>query len=127
MSDSQTGFDANATALKSVVNAASNHPEGPQMHLHRPANHESTHSWLAKILPPSTLESYENKFHMGNYVIDRRTGDKSFEAMSIYVRVGTNTFPRRMQAALLVLRTILTLAIVCGCNSKIFSFERKRG
>ena len=25
---------------------------------------------------------------MGNYVIDRQTGQKSFESMSIYVRVG---------------------------------------
>jgi phosphatidylserine decarboxylase len=30
----------------------------------------------------------ENKFHLGNYVIDRQTGEKSFEAMSVYVRIG---------------------------------------
>jgi phosphatidylserine decarboxylase len=30
----------------------------------------------------------ENKFHLGNYVLDRQTGEKTFEAMSIYVRVG---------------------------------------
>jgi phosphatidylserine decarboxylase len=40
------------------------------------------------MLPASTLDNLESKFHMGNYVIDRQTGQKSFEAMSIYVRVG---------------------------------------
>ncbi|GAM83068.1 hypothetical protein ANO11243_010540 [Dothideomycetidae sp. 11243] len=30
----------------------------------------------------------ENAFHLGNYVIDRKTGQKSWEAMSIYVRLG---------------------------------------
>ena len=29
---------------------------------------------------------------MGNYVIDRKTGEKSFEAMSIYVRLGMHLY-----------------------------------
>ena len=29
---------------------------------------------------------------MGNYVIDRQTGEKSFEAMSIYVRLGMHLY-----------------------------------
>ena len=29
---------------------------------------------------------------MGNYVIDRETGEKSFEAMSIYVRLGMHLY-----------------------------------
>ncbi|KAK4692023.1 phosphatidylserine decarboxylase, partial [Lecanoromycetidae sp. Uapishka_2] len=88
MSDTQTSFDASAKALDSLTNAAENHPELPQTHLHRPANHESSHAWLAKVLPASTLDKMETRFHMGNYVIDRKTGEKSFEAMSIYVRLG---------------------------------------
>lgn len=88
MSETQVDFDASAKALNSLTTAAENHPESPIAHLHRPANHESTHSWLGKILPASTLNDLESRFHMGNYVIDRQTGEKSFEAMSIYVRLG---------------------------------------
>lgn len=88
MSETQVDFDASAKALNSLTTAAENHPESPIAHLHRPANHESTHSWLGKILPASTLNDLESRFHMGNYVIDRRTGEKTFEAMSIYVRLG---------------------------------------
>jgi phosphatidylserine decarboxylase len=88
MSDTQAGFKASAKALNALTNAAENHPEHPQSNLHRPANHESAHSWLAKVIPPEALESLENSFHMGNYVIDRQTGKKTFEAMSLYVRLG---------------------------------------
>ncbi|KAL2052940.1 hypothetical protein ABVK25_006881 [Lepraria finkii] len=88
MPDTQTGFDASATALNALTNAAENHPEHPQYNLHRPADHESAHSWLAKVIPPNALNNLENRFHLGNYVIDRQTGEKSFEAMSIYVRLG---------------------------------------
>lgn len=87
MSNTQIGFDASANALDSLTNAAENHPEAPTMHLHRPANHETSHAWLSKILPASTVDNLETRFHMGNYVIDRKTGEKTFEAMSIYVRV----------------------------------------
>jgi len=34
------------------------------------------------------MEEFENAWHMGNYVLDRKTGQKSFEEMSIYVRLG---------------------------------------
>ena len=43
---------------------------------------------IRKLFPPQVIDSYEVKYHMGNYVIDRNTGEKSFESMSIYVRVG---------------------------------------
>lgn len=88
MPEPQAGFDATAKALNSLTTAAENHPEAPIAHLHRPANHESAHTWLGKILPASVLDDLENRFHMGNYVIDRQTGDKTFEDMSIYVRLG---------------------------------------
>ena len=83
-------FDASAKALDSLTNAAQFHSEYPQGHLHRPADHESAHTWISKILPQSTIEEFETKFHMGNYVIDRKTGEKTFEAMSIYVRVSSS-------------------------------------
>lgn len=92
MADTQAGFAASAAALDSITNAAENHPDLPQSHLHRPANHESAHAWLAKIIPEKHLDNMENRFHMGNYVIDRQTGEKSFEAMSIYVRLGMHLY-----------------------------------
>ena len=88
MSETKAGFEASANALNSLTTAAEFHPEAPLAHLHRPADHESANSWFSKILPQSTLDNLETRFHMGNYVIDRQTGEKSFEAMSIYVRLG---------------------------------------
>ncbi len=32
--------------------------------------------------------SLESSYHLGNYVVDRQTGEKTWEAMSIYVRLG---------------------------------------
>ncbi|KAL9119866.1 MAG: hypothetical protein Q9187_003579 [Circinaria calcarea] len=49
---------------------------------------EHSHAWLSWIFPPSDLTDLEAKFHMGNYVIDRQSGEKAFEPMSIDVRVG---------------------------------------
>lgn len=53
---------------------------------------ESTISALFRRLVSSSydsLESFENAWHLGNYVIvDRKSGQKSFEPMSIYVRLG---------------------------------------
>ena len=85
----QAGFEASAGALNALTTAAEHHGQDPKDTIHRPASHESSHKWLSKLLPASTLESLESHYHMGNYVIiDRATGDKTFEPMSIYVRVG---------------------------------------
>ena len=82
-------FEASAGALSALTTSAEHHGQDPQATLHRPSSHESSHTWLSKILPASTLEALETRFHMGNYVvIDRNTGEKEFEAMSIYVRIG---------------------------------------
>lgn len=90
MAETHVGFEASAKALDSLTNAAQFHSDYPQSHLHRPAHHDSSHIWLSKILPASAIEDLENKFHMGNYVVDRKTGEKTFEAMSIYVRVSVD-------------------------------------
>lgn len=87
MTDTQAGFDASEKALRSLTSAAGKHPEA-SVNVLPSANHESAHSWLGKIIPASTLDNLETRFHMGNYVIDRQTGEKSFEAMSLYVRLG---------------------------------------
>ena len=90
MSDlTEEHFEASASALDHLTNtAAQNHDQNPQKHVHQPAIHETATKWLRSYFPQSSLESLEASFHMGNYVIDRKTGQKSFEAMSIYVRLG---------------------------------------
>lgn len=87
---SDESFEASANALDHLTNtAAQNHDRNPQDHIHQPAVHETAHTWLSRLFPTaSTLEALEASYHMGNYVIDRHSGHKSFEAMSIYVRVG---------------------------------------
>ena len=85
---SEPGFQASAAALDSLTTASQQHAESPLSHIHASTAHDSTHSWLKKLFPPQVVDSYEAKYHMGNYVIDRQTGQKSFESMSIYVRVG---------------------------------------
>ena len=88
-SPTQAGFEATAGALSALTTAAEHHGQDPKGTLHRPSSHESSHTWLSKIMPASTLEELEVKWHMGNYVIiNRETGEKRFEPMSIYVRVG---------------------------------------
>lgn len=82
------GFDASANALTTLTTDAQDHSIPPKSHIHGSSTDASSHAWLSKFLPTSTIASVENKFHLGNYVLDRQTGEKTFEAMSIYVRVG---------------------------------------
>ena len=86
-------YEASAAALKALTDATtSNHGMDPKQTLHTPANTNQGHSWLQSHFSISgmisKLDTLENSYHMGNYVIDRKTGEKSFEAMSIYVRMG---------------------------------------
>ena len=82
-------FDATAQALQDTTEATtSNHSADPKDSLHKPATDQASHAWIAKYVPQAYLENIEADMHMGNYVIDRQTGEKSFETMSIYVRLG---------------------------------------
>jgi len=82
-------LDKAEQALADVVDRArSNHGKDPKQHLHAPSSHQTSHSWLRSLIPYKSVEDFENAWHMGNYIIDRRTGEKSFEEMSIYVRLG---------------------------------------
>ncbi|KAI5253453.1 hypothetical protein E4T42_02850 [Aureobasidium subglaciale] len=85
---SDAHFEATATALDNITDQAARHPEDPKETLHVPSNHEKSHKWLKRIFPYDSLEAMESAWHMGNYVMDRKTGAKTFEPMSIYVRVG---------------------------------------
>ena len=87
-SEYDTRFEATAAAIQSVTDSATQHTADPKKTIHSPAHHEHSHKWLEKIFPQNSLGAWEAKMHMGNYVIDRTTGAKSFEPMSIYVRVG---------------------------------------
>ncbi|KAE9366100.1 hypothetical protein N431DRAFT_430265 [Stipitochalara longipes BDJ] len=84
----EQGYNASAGALEELTRRAENHNQPPTSHIHGSSTTNESHSWLSKILPHGTIQSVENKFHLGNYVLDRQTGQKTWEAMSIYVRVG---------------------------------------
>jgi phosphatidylserine decarboxylase len=108
LSDAQ--FEATAAALDKITDQAAS-PEDPKTTLHTPSNHEKSHKWLKRIFPYDSLEAMESAFHMGNYVIDRKTGEKTFEPMSIYVRVGMHTlyYGSQQEKALQWTRTVKLL------------------
>jgi phosphatidylserine decarboxylase len=108
LSDAQ--FEATAAALDKITDQAAS-PEDPKTTLHTPSNHEKSHKWLKRIFPYDSLEAMESAFHMGNYVIDRKTGEKTFEPMSIYVRVGMHTlyYGSQQEKALQWKRTVKLL------------------
>lgn len=82
------GLHSSSQALEELTRRAENKNQPPHTHILGSATTEESHSWLTRYLPHTTVEAVENKFHLGNYVADRETGEKTFEAMSIYVRVG---------------------------------------
>ena len=81
--------EASAVALDDLTTAAGeNHDAPPDEHIHRPAAAPQAHSWIRRWIPQAVQEEYEVYYHLGNYVIDRQTGKKTMEDMSIYVRLG---------------------------------------
>lgn len=81
-------FDATGKALDHLTTAATQHDQDPRASIHKAADHEQAHGFLKSLIPPHSIEKIENRFHLGNYVITRSTGQKEWEPMSIYVRVG---------------------------------------
>jgi phosphatidylserine decarboxylase len=82
-------LDASTKVLEHITdNAVSNHGASPTTTLNAPAKHETSHTLLARFFPAEYIETVESKWHMGNFVIDRITGEKHWEDMSIYVRIG---------------------------------------
>ena len=80
-------LDAAEAVLNDVTDKSSSHSD-PKDHIHTPANQDKAHSWFRAVFPYDSLEDLEAQWHLGNYVIDRESGQKSFEPMSLYVRVG---------------------------------------
>ncbi|OQN98738.1 hypothetical protein B0A48_15404 [Cryoendolithus antarcticus] len=81
-------FSAAATTLDSLTTQAGDHATPPKAHLHIPGHHDTAHSLFRSVFPYDSLTNFEAEWHLGNYVIDRGTGEKSFEPMSVYVRLG---------------------------------------
>jgi phosphatidylserine decarboxylase len=82
------GLQSTTNALEELTRRAENKNQPPHTHILGSSTAQDSHSWLSRHLSPHTVQAVENKFHLGNYVADRETGEKTFEAMSIYVRVG---------------------------------------
>lgn len=83
--------DSHLGAAEAVLNGITEKTKveaDPKNHLHIAANHDKAHSWFRAVFPYDSLEDFENQWHLGNYVLDRKTGKKTFEPMSIYVRLG---------------------------------------
>jgi phosphatidylserine decarboxylase len=85
----QKHLDAAEAALDHVTDNAvpTRHSDHPTTQLHAPSNEHQSHTWMRSLFPYGSIEEFESAWHLGNYVLDRQTGEKSFEEMSIYVRV----------------------------------------
>ncbi|ETN39966.1 phosphatidylserine decarboxylase [Cyphellophora europaea CBS 101466] len=84
----EEGLEQTLQALD-YVTSKSAQGEDPKNHLHKPADHNTSHSWLSSWLPSwSYIESMEASYHLGNWVRDRHTDEKAWEVMSVYVRLG---------------------------------------
>lgn len=85
---SDEGYNASAGALDDLTGRASDHQVPPHGEKHVVSSTQHSHAWLESILPASTVDNLEARYHLGNYVLDRQTGEKTFETMSVYVRLG---------------------------------------
>jgi len=86
---SGAAFNATSAAFVDLTDQSSTHGVDPKSHLHIPSDSPEAHGFLHKFMPTDVAEKLEAKMHMGNYVIiNRSTGQKEFEAMSVYVRLG---------------------------------------
>lgn len=81
-------LNAAENGLDDLTNQSAAHANDPKDHIHTPGDNDKAHSWFRAVFPYDSLQDVENQWHLGNYVIDRDTGTKSFEPMSIYVRMG---------------------------------------
>ncbi|CAK3855847.1 related to phosphatidylserine decarboxylase proenzyme 2 precursor [Lecanosticta acicola] len=100
-------LDAAQRALSTVTeNAAPRAGDDPTAHLHAPAAKEEAHTWMRSIFPYNTLQEFETAWHLGNYVLDRQTGERSFEEMSIYLGMHLLYYGSEQEKALHWKRTL---------------------
>lgn len=77
------GKEAATQALDRLTDESALHGDVTKsIHGHHSALHKV--GWLSVLVPG--IEDLASKYHVGNYVIDRTTGDKFFESMPIYAR-----------------------------------------
>jgi len=70
----------------------------------------SEYLWLSHLIPSDTLHKLFAAEHLGNYVIVRSTGEKIFETMPIYARIGMHLlFFGSLQVRLLRWKTLRNL------------------
>ena len=81
-------LEAVANGLDAVTDQAGDYGKDPKDTLHSQADSKQSHSWMKSLFPYHSVGDMEHAWHLGNYVIDRKTGKKDWEAMSIYVRLG---------------------------------------
>ncbi|EGN95070.1 hypothetical protein SERLA73DRAFT_95738 [Serpula lacrymans var. lacrymans S7.3] len=97
-----THNDAVAHALTSLVghSAASEHGGDVTQGIHGHIHVLDHVKWLKGIVPE--VQSLAAHYHVGNFVIKRETGEKFFESMPIYARIGMHLlFCGREQVKLL--------------------------
>lgn len=104
-------FESVAEGLDKVTDHAADHSADPRKTLHKEADKEESHSWMKSIFGYHSLADMEAAYHLGNYVIDRKTGQKEWEAMSIYVRLGMHAlyYGTQQEKALKWQRTLALL------------------
>lgn len=74
-----------AHALNALVEHSATHHD-VQDHIHAPMHSLLNNSFVKKLVPE--VETLASKYHVGNYVMIRGTGEKFFESMPIYPRLG---------------------------------------
>ena len=80
-----SGADDDAVAVGFATLVENTHSEGDAAQGIHAAAHDH-HPLLHKVIPQ--LQNLATKYHVGNFVIDRKTGEKFFESMPIYARLG---------------------------------------
>jgi len=75
-----------ARALHTVVEASAEHRGDVQKTIHAPVHKIPQIPFVSKLIPG--LENLANQYHVGNFVEVRGTGERFFESMPLYPRLG---------------------------------------
>ncbi len=67
-------LEAAATALDHITTKANEADGHTKEHLHTAADANKAHSMFRSLLPYDSLKEFEADWHLGNYIIDRKTG-----------------------------------------------------
>ncbi|GAA5931110.1 uncharacterized protein JCM15063_002546 [Sporobolomyces koalae] len=73
-----------STVLDTLTHEPTDPP--PALDVHTPSDQAVHHAWLKKLVPG--IETIAAKYHLGNWVVDRQSGQRRWESMPIYVRIG---------------------------------------